>query len=383
MAENDDRMGASPKAKREAIMKIKKLETFVKGQIGMVRVTTDDGKEGWGQLSPFNADITAIVFHRQVSRYALGADPLDTETLSDRVIEGEYKYPGSYVCRGLCGLDTAMWDLRGKLEKKPVAELLGGTCRRLKVYGSSMRRDIKPEDEAARLVKCRDSLGYGAFKIRIGKVCGHDVDEWPGRTDALVPACRKAIGKDVVLLVDGNSCYTPKKAIEVGRMLEANDVGHFEEPCPYWELEWTAEVAAALKVPVAGGEQDCDLAQWRRMINMRAVDIVQPDICYIGGLTRAMRVAKMAAEKGLPCVPHSANVSMVLIFTLHMMAAIPNAGPHIEYCIEPGEWISGPEGLYRPILSVKDGMVQVPEGPGWGVEPNKAWLEKAARQVSE
>jgi L-alanine-DL-glutamate epimerase-like enolase superfamily enzyme len=364
-------------------VKIRRLETFVKGQIGLVRVTTDDGKEGWGQLSPFNADITAIVFHRQVARYALGADPLDTETLSDRVIEAEYKYPGSYVCRGLCGLDTALWDLRGRIERKPVAELLGGKCRAMKLYGSSMRRDIKPEDEAARLVKLRDSLGYKAFKIRIGKVCGHDVDEWPGRTDALVPACRKAVGKDVVVLVDGNSCYTPKRAIEVGRMLEANDIGHFEEPCPYWEIEWTAEVAAALKVPVAGGEQDCDLAQWRRMINMHAVDIVQPDICYVGGLTRAMRVARMAAEKGLPCVPHSANLSMVTIFTLHMMAAIPNAGPHIEYCIEPDEWISGPEGLYRPVLEVKNGTVMVPEGPGWGVEPNKAWLEKAARQASE
>ena len=102
-------------------------------------------------------------------------------------------------------------------------------------------------------------------------------------------------------------------------MLEDNGVCHFEEPCPYWELEWTAEVAAALDVPVAGGEQDVDLAQWQRMIAMPAVDIVQHDICYVGALTRALRVAAMADEAGLPCVPHSANRSMVTVFTLHML----------------------------------------------------------------
>jgi L-alanine-DL-glutamate epimerase-like enolase superfamily enzyme len=362
-------------------VKIQKIETFTSSHdLCIVRVTADDGAEGYGQTAPFNADITATVLHRQIAAHALGFDVNAPDALCDLCIDNNHKFPWSYVCRALCGVETAMWDLRGKVEGKSVCELLGGKPRPFKAYASSMRRDITPEDEAARLVKLRETHGYTAFKIRVGTTCGHNRDAWPGRTEALVPIVRKAIGKDAVLLVDANSCYTPDKAIEVGRVLEENDVGHFEEPCPYWELEWTAEVAAALDVPVAGGEQDNDLAQWRRMIAMNAVDIVQPDVCYLGGMTRSLRVAKMAEEAGKLCVPHSANRSLVTVFSLHLLGAIPNAGPHLEFCIEPPGWTAA---LLTEPLEAKNGRVQIPEGPGWGVEINPAWLEKTVRITSE
>jgi L-alanine-DL-glutamate epimerase-like enolase superfamily enzyme len=363
-------------------MTIRSIETFARREVGFVRVRAEDGAEGWGQLSPFNADLSALVLHRQVARYALGADEADVDGVADRCIEGEYKFPGSYVCRALAGVDTALWDLRGKREGRSVCELLGGRPPAgwtVPLYGSSMRRDITPEDEADRLRRLRDAHGFRAFKVRVGKVCGHDADQWPGRTEALVPAVRRAVGEETTLLVDGNSGYTPRRAIEVGRLLEEHRVGHFEEPCPYWELEWTAEVAAALEVPVAGGEQDTDLAQFRRMLRMRAVDIVQPDVCYIGGITRARRVAAMAEALGVPCTPHSANLSLVTVFTAHLLAAIPNAGPFMEYSIEPPGWT---RDLYHPALEVRDGAAVIPEGPGWGVTVNPAWLETAERQES-
>ena len=317
-------------------MKIKSIETFSNEFVSLVRVRTENGAEGWGQLSPYNADISALVMHRQVAPYALDEDASDIDTLIDRIPELEFKFPGSYLRRALAGLDTALWDLRGKLASKTVCELLGGQPRPFPVYASSMRRDITPEQEAERLVRLRDAHGYSAFKFRIGKECGHDEDEWPGRTEAIVPAIRRALGPNATLLVDANCCYTPKKAVEVGRMLEDYGICHFEEPCPYWDFEWTAEVTAALQplaIKVAGGEQDSDLSQWRRIVNSRAFDIVQPDICYVGGLTRALRVAAMAHAAGLPCVPHSANMSLVTVFTLHMMGAIKNAGPYVEFSI--------------------------------------------------
>jgi L-alanine-DL-glutamate epimerase-like enolase superfamily enzyme len=360
--------------------KIKSIETFTAGALSLVRVRTDSGQEGYGQIAPYSADISATVLHRMVAPQALGQDPAALDAIADRCIEANYKFPWSFVCRALAGLDTALWDLHGKTAGKSVCELLGGRPRPLPVYGSSMRRDIKPAEEAARLVRLRDELGYRAFKIRIGKVCGHDEDQWPGRTEELVPAVRQAIGDNVTLLADGNSCYTAPKAIAVGKMLQQYQVGHFEEPCPYWELEWTAQVAAALDVPIAGGEQDNDLAQWRRMITLHTVDIVQPDICYVGGLTRALRVADMAAKASLPCTPHSANLSLVTVFTLHLQGAIPNAGPYVEFSIEPASWT---DNLFEPVLKVTEGKVPIPNGPGWGVTINKAWLAKAERQVSE
>ncbi len=363
-------------------MKIKSLETFTDAFVSVVRVRCDDGAEGWGQISPYNADISALVMHRQVAPHALGQDPADIDGLVDRIPEKEHKFPGSYLRRALAGLDTALWDLRGKLEGKSVCALLGGRPRPFPVYGSSMRRDITPQDEAERLAGLRQAHGFGAFKIRVGKECGHDEDEWPGRSETVVRTVRKALGDEVSLLADANSCYTPKKAIEVGRMLEDNGVCHFEEPCPYWEVEWTAEVTRALDLDVAGGEQDCSLPLWRHMVERRAVDIVQPDICYVGGLTRAMRVAAMAKDASLPCVPHSANLSMVTVFTLHMMGALENAGPYVEFSIEPGTYYPWQEGLYSPTLQVQDGKVRIPDAPGWGVEPNPAWLAASERRIS-
>jgi L-alanine-DL-glutamate epimerase-like enolase superfamily enzyme len=311
----------------------------------------------------------------------LGSDPAHVDALVDRVIDANMKFPWSFVCRALTGVDTAIWDLYGKNKQKPVAVLTGGKTDPFPVYGSSMRRDISPADEAERLVKLRDARGFKAFKVRVGQATGHDRDASPGRTEQLIPAIRKAVGDGVTLLADGNSCYTPPKAIEVGRRMEDNSYYYFEEPCPYWELEWTAEVAAALKMHVAGGEQDNDLAQWRRMILMNAVDIVQPDLCYVGGFTRAWRVAKMAQAAGKKVVPHSANLSMVTLFALHFMSAIPNSGPFVEFTIESDLNQGG--SMYRPVLEVKDGRVKIPDGPGWGVEINPEWLAKAKHQVSQ
>jgi L-alanine-DL-glutamate epimerase-like enolase superfamily enzyme len=363
-------------------MRIASIETFSTRDVGMLRVRTESGAEGWGQVSPYNADITALIVHRQIAPHALGQDALDIDGLVDLIADREHKFPGSYIYRALAGLDTALWDLRGRLEGRSVCALLGGTPRPLRVYASSMKRDITPEAEAARMVRLRDAHGYDAFKFRVGSECGHDRDEWPGRTEAILPAMRKALGDDATLLVDANSCYSPPRAIEVGRMLEDQGISHFEEPCPYWNLGWTKEVADTLDVDVTGGEQDCELPTWERMIKMGAVDVVQPDVCYMGGLTRTLRVAAMARAQHLPVTPHSANLSMVTVFTLHLMGAIEGAGPYVELSIEGPDYYPWQDGLFEPALVARDGKVAVPDGPGWGVEINRAWLEKATYQIS-
>jgi L-alanine-DL-glutamate epimerase-like enolase superfamily enzyme len=360
--------------------KIQSVETFTTRYVSVVRVRTDDGMEGYGQVAPYNADVTAMVLHRQIAPHVLGADPTDIGALVERCVVGEHKFPGSYVCRAVGGIDTALYDWLGKQQGKSVSELLGGTKRRLPVYGSSMRRDITPEAEAERLVRLQQEKGFEAFKIRIANNFGNDVDRWPGRTEAIIPTVRMAIGDETELLADANSGFSPKRAIEVGRMLEQYGVGHFEEPCPYPELEWTAEVAAALTIPVSQGEQECDLAQFRRMIRMKAADIVQPDVCYIGGISRTLAVAKMAEGAGLPCTPHAANRSMVTLFTMHLQAAIPNAGHFMEFSIEDAPWL---DGLFASDpFKVVDGQVDIPAGPGWGVDIHPDWLAKAEHTIS-
>lgn len=365
-------------------MRIRKLETFCDAFVGFVRVTADDGSQGWGQVSPYHADITATVLHRQVAPWSLGQDALDIAGLVERVPEREHKFPGSYLYRALCGVETALWDLRGKLEGRPVCELLGGSPRPLRAYASSMKRDITPGEEVRRMLALRDSCGFDAFKFRVGSEYGHDKDEWPGRTEDIVAAMRQSLGPDAALLVDANSCYGPARAIEVGRLLQDHGISHYEEPCPYWELEQTKAVRDALEIDVTGGEQDCYMPVWKHMIGMRAVDVVQPDVCYMGGITRTLQVARLAQDAGLPCTPHSANLSMVTLFTMHLLCAIPNGGKYLELSIEGPDYYPWQEGLFvRSPYEVRGGRVTLPAEPGWGVEVHPDWLARSHYQVSE
>ena len=122
----------------------------------------------------------------------------------------------------------------------------------------------------------------------------------------------------------------------------------------------------------------------RDMLVAQAVDVVQPDVCYMGGIARTLRVARMAQAAGLPCTPHSANLSMVTLFTMHLLGAIPNAGPYLELSIEGADYYPWQEGLFvESPYGVHNGQVRIPEAPGWGVEIRPDWLARAAHCVSE
>jgi len=365
-------------------MKLRRIESFCNEFVGFVRVTMEDGAQGWGQVSTYHSDITVQVLHRQVAPWVLGQDTTDLDDLLDLVTEREHKFPGSYLRRAMAGLDTAIWDMRGKKAGKSVAELLGGSPGPVRAYASSMKRDITPADEAARLKRLRDEKGFDAFKVRAGAEVGRNRDEWPGRTEEIIPTMRRELGAEAALLIDANSCYDPTRAIEVGRMLQDHDFSHFEEPCPYWELDQTKQVTDALDIDVTGGEQDCDLTIWRRMIDMKAVDIVQPDILYLGGISRTLRVCRMADAAGLPVTPHCANLSLVTLFTMHLLRAIPNAGKYLEFSIEGADYYPWQEGLFcSDPYGIDDGHARVTDAPGWGIEVSPDWLAKSRYQVSD
>ena len=214
------------------MFKITKIESFCNEYIGFVRLTNEDGAQGWGQVSTYNSDITCQILHRQVAPWTLGEKTDDLDDLLDLVTEREHKFPGSYLRRAMGGFDTAIWDMKGKIDGQPVVKLLGGDPGSLRAYASSMRRDITPKDEAYRLCKLRDEFGFDAFKVRAGAEVGRNKDEWPGRTEEIIPTISTELGDQVDLLIDANSCYTVDRAIEIGKLLQDNGFSHFEEPCP-------------------------------------------------------------------------------------------------------------------------------------------------------
>lgn len=363
-------------------MQITHIETLLHGdKVAVVRVRTDTGHEGIGQTACHGADLTVAALHKLIAPIFLGADPWDVGALVERAMRQNYKYNGTIKCRALCGVETAVWDLLGKLTGQPVYKLLGGAVRdRVPLYASSLSRLITPEQEAERMRDAVRRHGFRCVKIKIGGRMSRDADAWPGRTERIVPLMREALGSDIAISADANGSYTPAKAIQVGRLLERHGYFHFEEPCPYDEPENTRIVADALDIPVAGGEQDWDLRTFKRLIDTRTVDVVQFDVGYIGGISRARRVAELAELAGVVCTPHCSNHSLLQIFTLHLAVAMPACSQFQEYRLDDDTpWA---ETIYTPMPAVVDGHVPLPTRPGWGVELQPAFVAAAEKRSS-
>lgn len=354
------------------------ISTHIAGSVCVVRVRTEDGLEGIGQVAPSEPEITAEVLHRLVAKHFLGRDPWDWEALIDATIRAEYKYLGTFLFRALSGVDTALWDLRGKQAGRPVYQLLGGKAReRIPIYASSMSRETSPEEEVSRIERDIETYGFQCAKIKIGARNGRDRERLLGRSAELIPLARKRLGDRIELAADANGAYSPAMAVRVGRVLEEHGYFHLEEPTPMWELDNMGYIADKLDIAIGAGEQEFSLEIIRRMVAERLVDIIQPDVCYIGGITRAKRVADLAELNGIPCTPHSSGHSLIQIFTAHLAIAAPACTQFQEWSIESaGDPFWGPKPIAR------DGYIELTDAPGWGVEIAPSFLERAAGQES-
>ena len=363
-------------------MKIKKIQSFYRDNVCIVKITSEDGTFGFGQCAPYNADITQLVLHKQVIPHVLGADDNDF-ALADKVILNEYKFTGSYICRAVAGIDTALWDLKGRREKRSVSDIIGKKRERILVYGSSMQRELSVSQETDRMQKLRTERGYGSFKLKIAVPNGADTDNWPGHSEDLIRQCHKVLGPHVELYVDANGGMSVQKSIAYKELLMQNNVKFLEEPCPFWETDQTGEIKKAYEgsgVLVAAGEQESMFSRIKRMLRVHAVDIFQPDICYIGGFSRAYAASKIAASEDIFTTPHTANNSMLLPFSIHLMAVVDKPWRTMEHSIEDVRWA---QSVLKRQPEVKDGYIRVPDEPGWGFEPSPAWLSGARTVVSE
>jgi len=356
-------------------VKITRVEPLhVKPNI-LVRVDTDEGITGCGECSPMNGPLVAAHIEHALGQLVVGLDPFDVEAIVEKMFVATYKLAGQSMAMAISGIEIALWDIMGKALGQPIYKLLGGAYRKqIPMYASSMRRDIAPVDEAKRLAELVEKHGFKAVKVRVGSTFGFDRDAWPGRSVELVREVRAALGDEIEIMIDGNSCYTAARAIELGRAVERYRVFHFEEPCPYWDLDSTAKVAKALDMPIAGGEQDWELRRFKEMLQKEAVDIVQPDLIKAGGFSVCKKVAALAEAFGCVCTPHQTQ-PFGTVANLHFAASTPNCRYFQEYNIEPHPLRDS--FFTESVLEVKDGCLTVPEGPGLGVEINPEILRRA------
>jgi len=189
----------------------------------------------------------------------------------------------------------------------------------------------------------------------------------------MVPLIRETFGADMALYADANGFYSVEEAIRVGRLLEEYRYGFFEEPVPFDWYEETKQVADALTLDVAGGEQEYGLHGFRWLIANDGLEVVQPDNYYFGGMIRSMKVARMAAALGKKCTPHMSGGGLGFLYMMHFVSALPNACPHHEF---KGLGTSVRFECRTSPLTVRDGKVKVPTGPGLGVEIDADYVKK-------
>jgi L-alanine-DL-glutamate epimerase-like enolase superfamily enzyme len=194
------------------------------------------------------------------------------------------------------------------------------------------------------------------------------------RDHALIPLTRKTFGDRFAIYADANGSYDVPQAIRIGKLMEEYKLAFYEEPVPFDYYDETKQIADALKIPIALGEEEPSLRGMRRIIEHGIARVIQPDLLYFGGLIRSMKVARMAAVAGLDCTAHMSGGGLGFLYVAHFASAIPNPGAHQEY---KGEDDLLPVHSATSSLKSEGGMLTVPTGPGLGVEIDPAFLAKA------
>jgi L-alanine-DL-glutamate epimerase-like enolase superfamily enzyme len=355
-------------------VKIASIELLQAGKTYFVRTRSTDGVEGV-VLTKDMEDFIAILQRRVIPRF-LGKDARDVESLVDDVYIANYKLSGQAFWCPVAYVEQSIFDLLGKTARKSAAELMGGVLRKeIPVYLSGSGRDTTAEEEVDVYVRGVEATGAKAVKFKIGGRMSANRDAYPGRTDKMLDLAQKRLAGKVTLMADANGSYSAAKAIEIGKRLQEMKYLWFEEPCPWEELSETKKVADALEMKIAYGEQNSSLWQFQWIIENKVIDIVQPDLNYNGGFTRAARVARMARKANMWICPHNTQTGAASVNILQFAASTPNIGPYMEYV-----WRAEPkqESWYSPNFAIRNGVIPVPTGPGLGLEFDPEFLKKAA-----
>lgn len=330
-----------------------------------VRVATDEGAFGFGESSPMRPDVLLEIFRVVIRPAVLGMDPFMAEAIEERVLRRNYKISGQLLAAAFSGLEIALWDLRGRHLGQPVHNLLGGRYRdRVPLYGSSMSRDLSPEQEAAKLGQAIARYGLGAVKIKVGPRYGTGLPVDLTADEEKVRTVREAIGPRCGLMIDGNGSYTYIQAVQLFRRVERYDILHFEEPCPYCDIEAYVKLARTLPVPIHVGEQDWNLFTFRDFISRGACHRYAADPVKCGGLWSAKRAATLCRAFGVQYVPHNTTRSIGFAAALQLAASTPECDGHYEYSIEANAAETPAVGA---AFDIRDGFVHVPTGAGLGI----------------
>lgn len=353
--------------------------TYSERRICVVKVTTDEGHIGWGEgYGPADVIKAGI---QLVTPLILGENPLENEAIWFKM----YRKTLDFARRGvlaasISAIDVALWDLKGKILNQPVSILMGGQYRKRVVpYATGLyfseRTDLV--DQLVEEAKGYVRQGFKAIKMKVGLSIERDIE--------IVQAVREAIGDGVELMIDSNHAYSLREATQLALAVEKYKISWFEEPISPEYYHQYAQLRTKTSIPIAGGECEYLRYGFQTLLQQDCVDILQVDICAAGGLSEAKRISTLASTRGIEVVPHVWGTGIAFHAALHFIANLePVPGRlyppdlFIEYDRTENEIR---ESLTTPVLEMKNGYLDIPQGPGLGIEVDEQVVRNFSSEI--
>jgi L-alanine-DL-glutamate epimerase-like enolase superfamily enzyme len=337
----------------------------------LCRVRSTDGAEG---ISVAHSAMRQLypIFLQTLQAFFLGKDARELDLILDRiyVYNLNFRYGGMALGLPLATIEFAILDMLGRMAGRSLGQMIGEIHHpEVPVYVATEWRE-RPLEETVDLIQHAVArYDAKALKIKVGYLMFMTRDMHAvgpvGKTERLIPLMREMFGSDMALYADANGYYDVDEAIRVGKLLQENKYGYFEEPVMFDDFEAIKRVADALDIPIANGEQDHSFVNFRWLIANDGIQIVQPDSYYFGGLIRCVKVGRMAAAFGKAIVPHMSGGGLGYLYNCHLVSVLPNAGAHHEF---KGLQTHVPFECRTSPLRVIGGKIKVPTGPGLGIE---------------
>jgi L-rhamnonate dehydratase len=340
----------------------------------IIIVETDEGITGYGEVDTApdvgKAIVDAYMSHGTcygLREAVTGADPFDYEQIwNDMWVKTYYYGRTGPVMHVMSGIDMAIWDIMGKVTGKPVHKLLGGSyVDKVRAYASALMPENK--ETVKKMVESYVSQGFTAIKFGWGPL-GYDIHF----DIELIKTARQAAGDHVEIMIDIGKRYRLKSAMYVAKALEQLNIYWLEEPLPAEDYTGYKRLTESTTMRIATGEEESGRLAFARLINETYVDVIQPDMSRCGGLTEAKKIAVMAADQNILCVPHAFKTGVLVAASIQFIASIPHA-PFLEFSVT--ESAIRKELLVNPFKQ-KDGFVNVPQTPGLGIELNMDIIKK-------
>lgn len=337
----------------------------------IIKIHTDEGITGVGEAHS-NPLVSRAVLESPLcsvsasglKRLLIGEDPLAIGRLWDKM----YKHSQTYGRRGaamhaISGIDLALWDILGKVAGLPVHQLLGGARRnRHKVYASDLAPPEPSPEAMVEQAKRQAADGYRAMKFGWGSLGGD-----PRADVRQIGMIRDAVGDEIDIMVDMGFAVPLEDAIYLGQGLAEHRVFFLEEPLSPDDLAGFARLTAVSPTPIATGEKETTQYPFIDLMERGGLRIIQPDVARVGGISEAMRIAALAEARGVRMIPHCWSTDILVAATLHVIATLRDC-PYLEYNVTANPLRT--DLLVEPLRPV-NGVIEVPTGPGLGIELNE------------